>query len=187
MNLKKLIILFVLAVIIIVLCSKFLITKNKQADFKNINKETYMKIESNIFKNNGNIPAQYTCDGESLRIPLSISDVSKDAKSLALIVDDPDAPNGVFVHWVIWNISPDVSTLENNKIPSGAQEGYTSLGKPGWVAPCPPSGTHHYYFRLYALLNILSIEKFSTKEDLLRAMDGLILDEATLIGLYERK
>lgn len=146
-----------------------------------------MKIESKIFVNNGSIPIEYTCDGKSTRIPLLISGVSKDSKSLALIVDDPDAPDGVFVHWIIWNIDPNISIIENNKIPNGAQEGNTSLGKPDWVAPCPPSGIHHYYFRLYALDNLLSIEKFSTKADLVRAMDGHIIDEATLIGLYGRE
>ena len=144
-----------------------------------------MKIESNIFVNNGKIPAQFTCDGGATQPPLKISGVPKEAKSLALIVDDPDAPNGDFVHWVVWNIDPKISVIENGNVPS-AIEGHTSLNKPGWIAPCPPSGTHHYNFKLYALNIVLSIPASSTKMDLVRAMDGHIIDNATLTGLYER-
>ena len=146
-----------------------------------------MKIESSVFTNNGKIPVEYACDGKSAQPPLKISDVSQNAKSLALIVDDPDAPNGDFVHWVVWNINPQISVIENGRAPNGAMEGYTSLNKPGWVAPCPPSGTHHYYFKLYALDIILLIPEPSTKIDLVRAMAGHIIDQTTLLGLYARQ
>ena len=145
----------------------------------------YMKIESDVFVNNGKIPVRYTCNGEGIQIPIKIFDVPKDAKSLALIVDDPDAPNGDFVHWVVWNIDPKTLVIENNNI-SGATEGYTSLGKPGWVAPCPPSGIHHYNFKLFALDTVLSMPKYSGKADLIRAMEGHIINNATLVGLYGR-
>lgn len=145
-----------------------------------------MKIESDIFVNNGKIPVEYTCDGNGIQIPLKISDVPTEAKSLAFIVDDPDAPNGDFVHWIIWNIDPKILIIENSNIPNCAIEGYTSLNKSGWVAPCPPSGIHHYNFKLYALDTILSISKFSNKTDLVRAMDKHIINNATLIGLYGR-
>ena len=145
-----------------------------------------MKIESDIFLNNEKIPAEYTCDGSSKPIPIKISDVPVEAKSLALIVDDPDAPNGDFVHWVVWNIDPKTLIIGNGEIPDGAVEGFTSLGKKGWVAPCPPSGIHHYNFKLYALDTILSLSESSTKADLINAMNGHIIDSATLTGLYGR-
>lgn len=152
----------------------------------NIKISNGMKIESDIFVNNGKIPVEYTCNGKSMQLPLKISSAPKNTRSLALIVDDPDAPSGDFVHWVVWNIDPKVSAIENSNIPN-ATEGYTSLNKSGWVAPCPPSGVHHYNFKLYALDTILSIPQSSTKLDLLRAMDGHILDNATLVGLYGRE
>ena len=147
----------------------------------------YMKIESDVFVNNGKIPVRYTCNGERIQIPIKMFDVPKDAKSLALIVDDPDAPNGDFVHWVVWNIDPKISVIKNNNNISGATEGYTSLGKPGWVAPCPPSGIHHYNFKLFALDTVLSMSKSSGKIDLIHAMEGRIIDNAVLVGLYGRE
>ena len=146
-----------------------------------------MIIESEIFKNNGEIPAKYTCDGEGTQLTLRIAEVPVDAKSLALIVDDPDAPNGDFVHWVVWNIDPKTSIIENGSLPKSAVEGYTSLNKSGWVPPCPPSGTHHYHFKLSALDTVLSIPESGTKADLISAMEGHIIDNAELVGLYERQ
>ena len=145
-----------------------------------------MKIEGDIFKNEGDIPAEYTCYGKKTPIPLKISGVSEEAKSLALIVDDPDAPNGDFVHWVIWNIDPRASVIETGAVP-GATEGSTSLGKPGFVPPCPPSGIHHYNFKLYSLDTILQMAKSLDKTELLRAMEGHILESAVLIGLFGRE
>ena len=145
-----------------------------------------MKIESDIFINNGKIPVEYTCDGNRIQPPLKIFDVPTEAKSLALIVDDPDAPSGDFVHWIVWNIDPKTVIIENGNVSEEAIEGYTSLNKPGWVAPCPPSGIHHYNFKLYALDIILSIPKSSNKTDLILAMDKHIINNATLVGLYGR-
>jgi Raf kinase inhibitor-like YbhB/YbcL family protein len=146
-----------------------------------------MKIESNIFSDNEMIPAKYTCDGSSLKIPLKISGVSKEAKSLAIIVDDPDAPNGDFVHYIVWDIDPSATVINAGEMETDATEGCTSLGKPGWVAPCPPSGVHHYYFKLYALNTILSMPRISTKKDLVKAMEGHIIENATLVGLYGKE
>ena len=145
-----------------------------------------MKIESNIFLNDGKIPVEYTCYGESTQIPLKISNAPLDAKSLALIVDDPDAPSGDFVHWIVWNINPKTSVIGDGKIPEGAVEGYMSLGGKGYFAPCPPSGIHHYNFKLYALDTVLSLPESSTKLDLIKAMGGHIIDNAILTGLYGR-
>ena len=162
------------------------IFKNKAVEIKSVNETINMKIESNVFENNKMIPTQYTCYGEGSQIPISISGVPENAKNLALIVDDPDAPNGEFVHWVIWNIPPETLTIVDNDL-SQAVEGYTSLDKPGFVAPCPPSGIHHYNFNLYALDSTLSIVKSSDKADLIKAMERHIVDRATLVGLYGRE
>ncbi len=176
----------VVVVLVVILFFKVLITKNKAVDIKNINEQSYMKIESDVFPNDGMIPVQYTCYGDKTQIPLKISGVPQNAKSLGLIVDDPDAPNGDFVHWVVWNIEPETSIIENNNLP-GAVEGNTSLNKPGWVPPCPPSGTHHYNFKLYALDTLLSIPKSSNKVDFIQATKGHVIDYKVLIGLYGRK
>ena len=183
MNFKAWLILFVVTILVVALFIG--VSTKKQNDSENINKLKYMKIESEVFVNNGKIPVEYTCDEGGTQPPLQVLDVPKDAKSLALIVDDPDAPNGDFVHWLIWNIDPKISVIKNGNIP-GATEGYTSLNKPGWVAPCPPSGIHHYNFKLYALDIVLSIPKSSAKIDLVRVMDGHIINNATLVGLYAR-
>jgi len=143
-----------------------------------------MKIKSDIFSNDGVIPVEYTCNGDGTQPPLKIYDVPKDAESLALIVDDPDAPGGGFVHWIIWNIDPKTSVIENGIVPKGAMEGYTGMNKPGWIPPCPPSGVHHYNFKLYALNTKLTIPDYSNKKDLILAMYGYIIEDAVLVGLY---
>lgn len=143
-----------------------------------------MKIESDVFIDHDKIPTLYTCNGEGKQPPLKISGVVEKAESLALIVDDPDAPSGDFVHWIMWNISPETLRIENEIPPLGAIEGYTSLNKPGWVAPCPPSGIHHYNFKLYALDSTLFLPASSDKKALVQAMEGHILEESILIGLY---
>lgn len=145
-----------------------------------------MKIKSDVFEEGKMIPRKYTCYGESLPLPLKILDVPLNAKSLALIVDDPDAPLEEFVHWVVWNINPKTLIIKKIRNISGAVEGNTSMGKPGWVSPCPPSGTHRYNFRLYALDTMLSLPKDSTKDELIKEMEGHILENTTLIGMYNR-
>ena len=143
-----------------------------------------LEITSPAFKEGEMIPKLYTCKGKDGSPPLKIAPVVKESKSLVLIMDDPDAPSGDFVHWVIWNMSPKTSIIKNSIAPEGAMEGYTSLNKPGFVAPCPPSGIHRYNFKLYALDAVLSIPKFSNKADLTRAMDKHIIGSAEIIGLY---
>ena len=173
-----------LIIITVFVFFKVSVYKNELVGFNNINEENYMKIESSVFTNNGNIPMEYTCYGNRESIPLTVSNILEEAESLAFIVDDPDAPGGDFVHWVLWNIDPKISMIESKNVPVGAKEGYTSLNKPGWVAPCPPSGIHHYYFKLYALDTILSIPESSNKKNLISAMEGHILGSTILVGLY---
>lgn len=146
-----------------------------------------MDIKSSAFDNNAQIPASYTCDGQNISPPLSFADVPPEAKSLALIVDDPDAPMGTWVHWLVWNINPDLKEVDEDSKPAGGVEGVTSFGSAGWGGPCPPSGTHRYFFKLYALDVKLELDPSSRREALERAMKGHILDQAELIGLYSRK
>lgn len=146
-----------------------------------------MKITSTSFKNNTNIPSQYTCDGSDINPPLKFSEIPPKAKSLALISDDPDAPMGTWVHWTLWNIDPKTKEITENSVPVGAVQGTTSFGEAKYGGPCPPSGIHHYYFKLYALDTKLNLPTSFKKEDLEKAINGHILAKAELVGLYSRK
>ena len=137
-----------------------------------------MKLTSSAFQNNQFIPAKYTCDGEDINPPLTISDVPAQAKSLVLIVDDPDAPGGTFTHWVVANISPTTREIREGTLPEGAIEYGNDFGKLDYGGPCPPSGTHRYFFRLFAL---------DTDFTTIASMQGHILAQAELIGLYQRE
>lgn len=139
-----------------------------------------------VFKNNEKIPAKYTCDGENINPPLEISGVPENTKSLVLIVDDPDAPMVTWVHWTMWNIDPKTQKIEENSAPHGAVEGMTSFNKTGYGGPCPPSGVHRYFFKLYAIDTELNLPKSDEKLDIEKEINGRILDQAELIGLYSR-
>jgi Raf kinase inhibitor-like YbhB/YbcL family protein len=145
-----------------------------------------LKLSSLAFKHKSSIPAKYTCDGADVNPPLGIENVPAVAKTLALIVDDPDAPGGIWVHWVVWNIGPDTRTIEERSVPAGASEGVNDFRKPAYGGPCPPSGTHRYFFKLYALDTSLALAKNASKRDLEQAMKGHIVAQAELIGLYRR-
>lgn len=145
-----------------------------------------MKLTSPAFEHNSLMPHKYTCDGEGTNPPLQIEGLPAKTKSIALLVDDPDAPSGDFVHWLVWNIDPSIKDIREKSIPVGSVEGLTDFGKPGWGAPCPPSGTHRYFFKLYALDTALDISPNSKKADFLNAAQGHILAQSELIGLYKR-
>lgn len=150
-----------------------------------------MTLTSAAFKENAAIPSKYTCDAEDMSPPLAWSGAPKDAKSYALISDDPDAPAGTWVHWVLWNLPADTTVLPENlpkteTLPNGASQGLTDFRTVGYGGPCPPSGTHRYFFKLYALDTILTLPAKSTKAQLESAMKGRILAQARLIGLYSR-
>ena len=140
-------------------------------------------IKSPAFSNNGWIPAKYACIGSNINPTLSISDIPNGTKSLALIVDDPDAPNGTFVHWVMWNI-PVTSVIDENSAP-GIQ-GKNGKGENNYFGPCPPTGTHHYNFKIYALDTKLILPIGADKNALLKAMDKHILASGVLIGLFKK-
>ncbi|MEK7534300.1 MAG: YbhB/YbcL family Raf kinase inhibitor-like protein [Patescibacteria group bacterium] len=146
-----------------------------------------MRITSSAFEHNTKIPAKYTCDGDNINPPLEFVDVPKNAKSLVLIVDDPDAPSKIWVHWVVYNINPQTSEAKENSVPEGGIEGVTDFGKPGYGGPCPPSGTHRYFFKLYALDSVLDLPQNVTKQMVEEKIEGHIVDQAELIGLYSRE
>lgn len=145
-----------------------------------------MKIESPDFKEGKQIPSDFTCDGKNVSPELVFKDVPKDAKSLALIMDDPDAPRGTFTQGVVWNIPSDVKGISEGEKIVYAQ-GKTDFGRTGYGGPCPPSGTHRYFFKLYALDTVLDLEEGSSKVDLENAMKGHVIAEAKLMGTYQRQ
>ena len=147
-----------------------------------------MIIESDAFKNGAEIPSRFTCDGEGMSPELTFKDVPKETKSLTLIVDDPDAVGGkIWVHWVLWNISPDTKKIRESSTPVGAVVGENSWPKNEYGGPCPPNGSHRYFFKLYALDTILNLPKTSRSPDLMTAMKDHILSQAELMGRYQRK
>ena len=151
-----------------------------------------MQITSQAFEAGGMIPAKYTCDGPDLSPPLRWADPPAGTQSYALIADDPDAPVGTWVHWVLWNIPAEASGLEENlsksaSLPNGAKQGTTDFRRIGYGGPCPPSGTHRYFFKLYALDTMLELPSSTTKRDLEGAMQGHILGQAELVGKYQRR
>lgn len=152
-------------------------------------------LTSPAFAPNGSIPAKYTCEGGDLSPPLEWFGVPSDAKTLALIVDDPDAPDPakpqrVYVHWVLYNIPASVTKLPENAakigLPSGAIQGSNDWGKQGYGGPCPPIGRHRYFFKLYALDNDLEGLQNPTKAQLEKAMEEHLVDNAELIGTYQK-
>jgi Raf kinase inhibitor-like YbhB/YbcL family protein len=145
-----------------------------------------MKITSSAFQQGANIPSKFTCDGADTSPPLQIADVPSGAKSLALIVDDPDAPSGLFTHWTVWNISPQTSTIGEGSSPKGVQ-GTNDFGKSGYGGPCPPSGTHRYYFKIFALDREPDLPIGAKRGQLDAAMKGHVVAEGELMGRYSRK
>jgi hypothetical protein len=145
-----------------------------------------LKVTSSSFGNRGLIPKKYTCDGEDVNPPLKIENIPEEGKSLVLIVDDPDAPMGTWVHWVVWNIPARKTVqIEEDSIPG--MEGLNDFMRHSYGGPCPPSGSHRYFFKVYVLDTKLDIDKNSRKEDVERAMEGHILAKGELVGIYSRK
>ncbi len=145
-----------------------------------------MKITSTAFTNNQKIPSKYTCDGENITPPLQFADVPERTKSLALIVDDPDAPAKTWVHWVVFNINPKIKEIPEGGTPEGAQLGMTDSGQKEYHGPCPPSGIHRYFFKLYALDTTLDLPEGANKNETESKMTGHVIDSAQLVGIYKR-
>lgn len=143
-----------------------------------------MKITSPAFLHNQTIPKKFTCQGQDINPALNIQDIPAGTTSLVLIVDDPDAPGGNWDHWIVYNI-PVVQEIKENSI-LGA-EGHNDFGRVHWGGPCPPSGTHRYFFKIFALDSMLTFSKTPRKTDVLAAMQGHVLAQAELIGLYKKE
>jgi Raf kinase inhibitor-like YbhB/YbcL family protein len=141
-------------------------------------------ISSADFSEGSFLPADYTCDGKNISPPLSIKAVPKETQSIVLILEDPDAPGGVFDHWIVYNIPPDTITIEEGSTPG--TETLNSSGRKGYMGPCPPSGTHHYVFKVYALDTLLDFEEEPTKRKIEKAMEGHILAKGEMTTVYNR-
>jgi Raf kinase inhibitor-like YbhB/YbcL family protein len=144
---------------------------------------TTLQVTSPVFKANSFIPAKYSCEGDSINPPIEIKNIPAKTKTLALVMDDPDAPTGTFDHWVMWNIAPQKMIAENT---APGIQGKNSKGRNAYTGPCPPSGTHHYHFKIYALDISLDLSKDAGKLQLENAMKGHIIAQGELIGLYKK-
>lgn len=151
-----------------------------------------MKLYSDAFKDGQPIPRKYTCDGADISPPLQWGEVPDGARSFALICDDPDAPSGTWVHWVLYNLPSNMRELpedldKREALPNGARQGLTDFQRTGYGGPCPPPGDpHHYYFKLYALNEEIAAGPNPTKRDLLEMMEGHVLEMTSLMGMYRR-
>lgn len=188
--------------VLLIAVSGYLFTKNDKASnidksLSKANINSSMKITSSAFENNENIPKKYSCDGQSINPPLQFLDVPQNAKSLVLIVDDPDAPMGTFDHWVLFNMEPKLKGIEEGNLPNEVTAGKNSAGQTIYTAPCPPpaspeqlqrgeSGTHRYFFKLYALDEMLDAKPGISKKEVENAMQGHVIASSELVGLYSR-
>lgn len=151
-----------------------------------------IKVTSSAFSNNAMIPSKYTCDGINISPSIEWQGIPEGTKSIALICDDPDAPIGDWVHWILFNIPPSVRSIKEgftyrNKPAPEILAGRTDFGKLEYGGPCPPSGTHRYFFKIYAVDTMLKLSEGSTKKQLLQAVEGHILGKGELMGTYNRK
>ena len=145
-----------------------------------------MKITSSAFQEGGNIPSKFTCDGSDTSPPLQITGVPSSAKSLVLIADDPDAPTGLFTHWLVWNIPPHTNSIAEGSASNGVH-GTNDFGKSGYKGPCPPPGTHRYSFKIFALDRELDLRPGAKRSEVNVAMKGHVIGQGELVGRYSRK
>ena len=145
-----------------------------------------LRISSPAFADGAAIPGQFTCQGKNVSPPLDIACNLPGAKSLVLIVEDPDAPSGTFTHWIVWNIPPDAKKFAQGAAPSGALEGTNDFGTAGYSGPCPPFGVHRYIFRLFALNSTLSAPAGASRRDIDAAMRGHVLKSVSFMGRYSK-
>jgi Raf kinase inhibitor-like YbhB/YbcL family protein len=146
-----------------------------------------IKVSSPAFGNDKTIPSKYGCDGSNVNPPVKIENVPPGANSLALVFDDKDAPRGTYVHWVLWNIDPSVREIHENSVPVGAIQGTNDFKKNAYGGPCPPTRPHKYVLIVYALDVRLNLEPKSGKADLEKAMEGHIIAQGQLMGVYKRE
>ncbi len=181
-----------LSIILVFLGGYFPVSNDLQIKKKETEKKMELKLFSDAFKDGEFIPLKYTCDGVNISPPLKWEHPPKDTKSFALICDDPDAPAGDWVHWVVYNIPSAARELTENAsgqkhLPHNSIEGLNDYRKTNYSGPCPPSGTHRYFFKLYALDILLNLKQGADKKELLDIMEGHILALTELVGKYQRK
>lgn len=180
----------VLAAIIILVVGIVAWSNHKSRKEQNMSDNTInqgsLRLTSTAFEDSSAIPNTYTCKGQNINPPLDISGVPGSTKSLVLIVHDPDAPVGDFVHWLVWNITPDTTKIGENSVPASSVQGTTDFGNIGYGGPCPPSGTNRYFFELYSLDSQLGLSESTDMAGLRSAMAGHIIDNAKLIGLFSK-
>jgi Raf kinase inhibitor-like YbhB/YbcL family protein len=152
-----------------------------------MNAASSISISSPAFQAGGDIPAKFTCNGTNVSPELQIGGVPNEAKSLALIVDDPDAPRALFTHWIVWNIDPKTTRVAENSAPTAGVQGTNDFGKRNYGGPCPPSGTHRYFFKIFALDTKLESKPGARRAELDAAMRGHVLAQGELMGRYSHK
>jgi len=182
---KTILLLIILAVVIAAagfVYSNLRKGKINYGEFKNM-----IKVSSSAFGQGEMIPQKFTCDGQNINPEILIDGAPENAKSLALIMDDPDSPSGNFVHWLVWNIKPNTKIINENSAPESAVSGKNSAGKDQYIGPCPGSGTHRYIFRIFALDEIINLPQGASRQELEGAMQNHILDAGELMGRYQRK
>jgi hypothetical protein len=153
----------------------------------NMNAASSVSVASSAFQAGGDISAKFTCNGANVNPELKISDVPNEAKSLVLIVDDPDAPRGLFTHWIVWNIDPKTTDIGENSVPAGGVQGTNDFGKRNYGGPCPPSGTHRYFFKIFALDLKLDLKPSARRAELDAAMRGHTVAQGELMARYSHK
>jgi len=152
-----------------------------------MNGASSISITSPSFQAGGDIPTKFTCNGTNVSPELQISSVPNEAKSVVLIVDDPDAPRGLFTHWIVWNIDPKTTRVAENSAPTAGVQGINDFGKRNYGGPCPPSGMHRYFFKIFALDIKLELKPSARRAELDAAMRGHVLAEGELMGRYSHK
>ena len=182
--------------IIILVAAAMLLASCKDTEQNNTKKQGEkkmdIKITSSAFKDGDMIPSKYTCDGKNISPPLQWDNVPVETKSIALICDDPDAPMGTWVHWVLFDLSPQTKQLPeavptDETLADGTRQGVTDFGTTGYGGPCPPGGTHRYFFKIYALDKAIDSVSVIDKKELLKKMERHILAQGQLMGKYKRK
>jgi Raf kinase inhibitor-like YbhB/YbcL family protein len=153
----------------------------------NMNAASSISVTTPAFQAGGDIPAKFTCNGANVNPELKINGVPNESKSLVLIVDDPDAPRGLFTHWIVWNIDPKTTDIGENSTPAGGVQGTNDFGKRSYGGPCPPSGTHRYFFKIFALDTKLDLKPSARRAELDAAMRDHTLAQGELMARYSHK
>jgi Raf kinase inhibitor-like YbhB/YbcL family protein len=148
--------------------------------------EAKITVTSSAFQPGAKIPEQFTCKGANVNPPLQFGGIPAGTKNLALLVEDPDAPSGLFTHWLVWNINPATTQIAEKSVPSGAVQGTNDFGKAGYGGPCPPSGTHRYFFRVFALDRTLDLKSGAKRQEFDKALAGHALARGEVMGRYSR-